>query len=153
VFRGGFSVDRSFASATEGLIGKAGERSLNGAEFAEFKRAVATAEPFLGAGTAYLRSDSYYWVVLACRNGRVLAQAFTGPSGHLEGLAFRRFLLAHDPTGVPVRVQRRVPADQLTGFGKTYSRMGAETTDRAEGRGGPLFQFRFEGGQIAILGD
>lgn len=152
VFRGGLSVDASFASAVQGLIGQSGERSLNGPEFAEFKRTVAAAEPFLGAEKAYLRSDSYYWVVLECRKGSVLARAFTGPQAHLEGLEFRQFLLAHDPTGVPVRVQRPIPGDQLSGFGKAYSQMKAETPDRADGRGGPLFQFRFENGRIAILG-
>jgi hypothetical protein len=152
VFRGGLSVDASFASAVQGLVGRSGERTLNGPEFADFKRAVAAAEPFLGAEKAYLRSDSYYWVVLECRHGSVLARAFTGPQAHLEELAFRRFLLAHDPTGVPIRVQRPIPADQLSGFGKAYSPMEAETTDRAAGRGGPLFQFRFEDGRIAILG-
>ena len=81
-----------------------------------------------------------------------LLEPFAGPKTNLEGLAFRRFLLAHDPTGVPVRVQRAVPADRLTGFGRAYSAMQAETPDRAGGRGGPLFQFKFEDGRIGILG-
>jgi hypothetical protein len=152
VFRGGLSVDASFASAVQGLFGRAGELPLSGPEFQGFKRVVAAAEPFLAAEAAYLRSDSYYWVVLECRRGSLLARAFTGPKANLEGLAFRRFLLAHDPTGVPVRVQRPVPADRLTGFGKAYSAMQAETPDRAAGHGGPLFQFKFEDGRIAILG-
>jgi hypothetical protein len=152
VFRGGLSVDASFALAVEGLVGRAGEQPLSGLEFEGFKRAVAAAEPFLGVEAAYLRSDSYYWVALECRRGSMLARAFTGPKTNLEGLAFRRFLFAHDPTGVPVRVQRPVPADQLTGFGRAYSAMQAETPDRAAGRGGPLFQFKFEDGRIAILG-
>ena len=152
VFHGGVLVDASFASAVQGLVGRAGELPLSGPEFEGFKRAVAVAKPFLEAEAAYLRSDSYYWVVLECRRGSVLARAFTGSQTNLEGLAFRRFLLAHDPTGVPVRVQRPVPADRPTGFGRAYSAMQAETTDRVAGLGGPLFQFKFEDGRITILG-
>jgi hypothetical protein len=152
VFRGGLSVDASFASAAQGLVGTAGELPLSGLEFEDFKRAVAAAKPFLGAKAAYLRSDSYYWVVLECRRGSVFARAFTGPKTNLDGLAFGRFLLARDPTGVPVRVQRPVLADGLTGFGRAYSAMQGETADRAAGHGGPLFQFKFEDGRVAILG-
>jgi hypothetical protein len=152
VFRGSLTSDASFSSAVGGLIGRTGQLPLNAAGFAAFKQAVAGAEPYLAGEPVYLRSDSYFWVVLECRGGRVLARAFTGPRDHLERLPFRRILLANDPTGVPVRVQRPLPADQLSGFGRAYSLMESETTERAEGDAGPLFQFRFENGRIGILG-
>lgn len=152
VFRGSLTVDAAFSSAVQGLIGRSGERPLDATAFVAFKRAVATAKPYLADDPVFLRSDSYYWVVLHCDRGRIIARAFTGPAEHLENLAFRRFLLDRDPTGVPVRVQRPVPADIRTGFGRVYSAMEAETVDRAEGRGGPLFQFRFQDGRIRVLG-
>lgn len=152
VFRGSLTVDASFSSAVQGLIGRDGAVELTGPDYAAFKRAITSVDPYLADEPVFLRSDSYYWVVLQCDAGKVVARAFTGPSAVLEGLAFRRFLLARDPTGVPVRVQRAVPADEFTGFGRVYSPMEAETTDRAEGRGGPLFQFRYQGGRVSILG-
>jgi hypothetical protein len=68
VFRGGLSVDASFASAVQGLVGSAEELLLSGPEFEGFKRAVAAAEaePFLGAEAAYLVSGSYYRTALEC---------------------------------------------------------------------------------------
>jgi hypothetical protein len=152
VFRGSVTVDAAFSSAVQGLVGRGGARELDGPDYAAFKRTIASAEPYLGDEPVFLRSDSYYWVVLKCDAGRLVARAFTGPPAALEGLAFRRFLLDRDPTGVPVRVQRPVPADELTCFGRVYSAIEAETVDRAEGRGGPLFQFRYQDGQVGVLG-
>ena len=91
VFRGGLSVDASFVSAVQGLVGRAGELPLSGPEFEGFKRAVAVAEPFLGAEAAYLHSDSFYWVVLECGHGSVLARAFCRSEDESRGARFSPF--------------------------------------------------------------
>ena len=151
VFRGGLTADEAFPSAIGGFTGKTGSLELNPDEFAAFRTAVAAA-PAQGNGVRYLRADSYFWVVLSCVNGVLNANAFTGPAERMESLPFRRFLLAHDPTGVPVRVQRGVAADRLTGYGSAYSPIETESVDRAFGRGGAVFQFKYENGAITVLG-
>lgn len=153
VFRGSLRADAAFTSAVEGLVGREATVRLDDAALAEFRRAVAASSPYHGVAPTYLRSDSYYWILLSCVDGDFEARAFTGPAATLEALPIRRFLLAHDPTGVPVRVQRPVFADRLTNFGLAYSHMEAESVDRAQGAGpGALFQFRFENGRISRPG-
>jgi hypothetical protein len=152
VFRGGLTADRAFPSAIGGFVGKTGSLELNAAEFKAFQGTVAAASPAPPDEVRYLRSDSYFWVVLMCVNGVLNAHAYTGPADQLEGLPFRRFLLSRDPTGVPVRVQRPVAADRLTGYGRSYSPVEAESMDRASGREGASFQFKYESGVITFLG-
>ncbi|MEQ8249507.1 MAG: hypothetical protein RID42_17670 [Alphaproteobacteria bacterium] len=151
VFRGSLTADRAFPSAIGGFVGETGSLELNPAEFQALRSAVAAA-PAPGNDVLYLRADSYFWVVVSCVNGVLSANAFTGPAERLESLPFRRFLLAHDPTGVPVRVQRGVAADRLTGYGSVYSPIETESADRASGRGGAVFQFKYENGAITTLG-
>ncbi len=153
VFRGSIMSDRAFPSAIEGLLGREGQIRLSQEGFAEFRRSLDQSGPYHGAAPVYLRSDSYFWVVLSCVDGAFRARAFTGPRDVLEALPFRDVLLANDPTGVPMRVQRTVEADSATGYGRAYSPMLAENPDRA--RGGVtnvLFQFLFEDGRFQQVG-
>lgn len=153
VFRGGFSIDRAFPSLQEGFIGQVGHGQLSAGAFADLRHALADSRTFHEGSSVYLRSDSFYWAVLSCKDGQFWAQGFTGPSEVLEALPFRRLLLANDPTGVPIRVQRTVPADRATDFGAVYSPMQSESTDRARGAGsGALFQFLVENGRIRVAG-
>jgi hypothetical protein len=47
-----------------------------------------------------LPSNSFYWVVAACRNGVFHYNAYLYPSPSFSGIQFDRWLFAHDPTGV-----------------------------------------------------
>jgi len=153
VFRGGILSDRAFASVVEGLVGREAETRLGPRVFADFKRSLSESKAFHGDTPVYLRSDSFYWVVLSCVEGRFMARAFTGPRPVLDALPFRGILLDNDPTGVPVRVQRPVEADRITGYGRAYSPMQSEDVDRARGAAsGFLFQFRYENGRILRVG-
>jgi hypothetical protein len=152
VFRGGFSIDRAFPSLLEGFIGQVRQAQLSAGAFADVRRALADSRPYHEDSPVYLRSDSFYWAVLSCVDGQLGAQGFTGPKEALEALPFRPILLANDPTGVPIRVQRTVPADRATDFGAAYSPMESESTDRARGAGSALFQFLVENGRIRAVG-
>lgn len=153
VFRGGFLSDQAFPSLTGGLIGKEAALRIDEAELAEFRRAVAASQPFHGDAPVHLRSDSFYWVLLSCVDGVFEARGFTGPASVLERLPIRRFLVSRDPTGVPIRVQRTVPADHVTNYGLAYSPMESESEDRARGAGdGLLFQMRYENRRIRFFG-
>lgn len=153
VFRGGFSIDRAFPSILEGFMGQTGRAVLSAEAFAEFRESLAASRPYHGTSPVYLRSDSFYWAVLSCVDGRVQARGFTGPPDILEALPFRSVLLANDPTGVPIRVQRSVRADHATDYGMAYSPMESESTDRARGAGsGALFQFIAKNGRIRLAG-
>ncbi|NQV80277.1 MAG: hypothetical protein HQ495_06960 [Alphaproteobacteria bacterium] len=152
VFRGSLLADQSFPSAVEGLLGRSGSAELSAEDFGEFRRSLVDSSSAFTEMPRYLRSDSYFWVVVQCSNRVLTTWVFTGPAAHLEGLPFRRFLLSHDPTGIAVRVQRPVDADRTSDFGRLYSQIGTETTDRAFGQGGALFQFKYENGEISLFG-
>ncbi|MDA0368449.1 MAG: hypothetical protein O3C65_10110 [Proteobacteria bacterium] len=152
VFRGSLLADQSFPSALAGLLGRSGSADLNAENLEEFRRSLVDASSAFTEMPNYLRSDSYFWVVLQCASGVMTTWVFTGPADRLERLPFRRFLLSHDPTGIAVRVQRPVGADRTTDFGRLYSQIGSETTERAFGQGGALFQFKYEDGQISLFG-
>lgn len=61
-----------------------------------------------------LHSREFYWVTIACRDGRVHFNAWKHPSERYAQIAFDRWLLRFDRTGVPVREPRPVdPSERL----------------------------------------
>jgi hypothetical protein len=53
-----------------------------------------------------LRSDTFYWVVAACRSGRFSINAWAAPSTEFADLSFPEVLFRHDGTGVAVNPVR-----------------------------------------------
>jgi hypothetical protein len=53
-----------------------------------------------------LESGGFYWVAAACSDGKFALNAWKAPSERFSALTFPPFLLAHDPTGVPINAPR-----------------------------------------------
>lgn len=64
------------------------------------------------AGRLELSSDSFYWVVAACRDGAFAFNAYHWPSTRFAAAAFPGLLFAWDPSGIPVNPPRE--ADPAT---------------------------------------
>ncbi len=71
------------------------------------KRAMQAGGVFAGGSGGYeLSSDSFYWLVGACRDGRFHFNAYLWPSDRFDKTVFPKLLLAWDPTGVPLNEPR-----------------------------------------------
>jgi len=80
-----------------------------------------------------LPSDSFYWIVNACRDGEFSFNAFLFPSPRFEVLTFPAALLDRDRTGVPYNVPRG-PEDPPYGS-RSFPPYGEEYEDsRASSR-------------------
>ncbi len=60
-----------------------------------------------------LFSEDFYWIAIACLDGKVLFNAARWPSSRFETAGFPKVLLALDPTGIPVNEPRRVDPTRL----------------------------------------
>lgn len=60
-------------------------------------------------GRDLLESDDFYWVVVGCRGGEVHFDAWTRQDPAWGDLAFAEWLLAKDPTGVPLATWSPAP--------------------------------------------
>jgi hypothetical protein len=81
--------------------GQRSEGLLDAAAFARVAR-LLPGEEAVRPG-AWLRSDDYYWVASACKNGRFLFQAWDSDTPDFDGLPFLKVLLPLDRTGVAPR--------------------------------------------------
>lgn len=71
-----------------------------------------------------LPSDGFYWLAVACRDGRLHFNAWRHPSERWRRLSFPEVLLAYDETGVPLRAPsqaRSNPQDRSTEKGEGAS--------------------------------
>lgn len=83
-----------------------------------------------------LSSDDFYWIGVACRNGRVSFNAYRWPSDRFAKLNFPAILLAWDPTGVAVNPPRETTTLELHG----------ETSPKVK------FQFNLKVGDNGLVG-
>lgn len=72
-----------------------------------------------------LRSDNFYWVATACRNGVFFVHAWQQPQDTLAALGFSVILLGHDHTGIPYNAPRQL---SLGPFGNSYVDRGELTS-------------------------
>lgn len=108
------------------------EATVSAAELAAFEAALA-ADGLAAAAPAGARLDSrgYYWVVTACRDGRLDFQVWRDPQdAPLNERGFVRWLTARDATGIALAAPR--PFDRLD---------PAYDSNRRGGGGGIAFTF------------
>lgn len=63
----------------------------------------------------YLRSEDFFWVGVACINGRMTFNAWRWPSQRFEALTFPRLLLSWDQTGIPINPPRNLAPFDIYG--------------------------------------
>lgn len=71
-----------------------------------------------------LSSHRFYWLAVACRDGRIHFNAWRHPSERWDNLTFPEVLLAHDETGIPLRDPSRArsnPQERSTEKGEGAS--------------------------------
>lgn len=107
-------------------------------DLARLREAMAAGGVFAPlAGRLELSSDSFYWVVAACRGGAFAFNAYRWPSPRFEAAAFPGLLLAWDPSGIPVNPPRQATPEQI--YGRVMSPSDLRTAQRfdlaAEGNG------------------
>ena len=54
----------------------------------------------------YLRSEDFFWIAVACVDGRITFNAWKYPSARFEALTFPQLLFGWDTTGVPINPPR-----------------------------------------------
>lgn len=83
-------------------------------EIAEFEAALETSGFFGPAPKGLnLPSAGFYWVAVACRDGRIHFNAWRHPSPRFARLAFPDFLFRRDLTEVPVNPPREIDNAEL----------------------------------------
>ncbi len=83
-------------------------------EFAGFEAALETSGFFESSPKGlHLPSAGFYWVAVACRDGRVHFNAWRHPSPRFERLAFPEFLFLRDLTEEPVNPPRDIDNAEL----------------------------------------
>jgi hypothetical protein len=63
----------------------------------------------------YLRSEDFFWVGVACVDGRLAFNAWRWPSSRFEALTFPELLLSWDQTGIPVNPPRNLAPFDIYG--------------------------------------
>lgn len=80
------------------------------------KRAMASAGAFAGPPVGLrLESDSFYWTVAACADGKPYFSAYLWPSEAFDKAAFGPLLFGWDQTGEKVNPPRKAPSYELYG--------------------------------------
>jgi hypothetical protein len=88
-----------------------------------------------------LHSDSFYWLVMACRQGRFDYQALSWPGTRIEQLPLFSVLLPHDGTGVAVHAPRT----------PVYPPEGSRPQGRGAGEESAVPYFRLEVGRNGLV--
>lgn len=102
-----------------GIVGTRARTFLSGDQTSAIREAFSAAGALQpGRDRLFLRSDTFYWTVATCTDGRFNFRAFKAPPDELSRLAFAQALFRVDETGAPVRQPRLTPADRRTNFGK-----------------------------------
>jgi len=114
---------------------------FNPAVTAELEQALAAAGAFGPPPVGLiLRSDDYYWLVAACRDGTMSYHGYRGEA--LEGLPFVDVLARHDPLGEPLPEPKRLALPP----GQAAPLMTAEGRDNAD----PYFHIKI--GEDGLVG-
>ncbi|MCF4166620.1 hypothetical protein L2U69_13280 [Zavarzinia compransoris] len=96
-----FSPEGPLVAAETASVG------IDAARTARLERAMDASDVAGPAPTGtFLRSDNFYWIVAACRNGQFHYNAFQQGDGRFEALSFPRELFDADRTGVAVNMPR-----------------------------------------------
>jgi hypothetical protein len=83
--------------------GQLGTVALSPADMAAFRRSLRASDFETATPRGLiLRSNSFYWVVAACRDGVFHYNAYAYPSVRFAAIRFDSWLFEHDPTGVAV---------------------------------------------------
>jgi hypothetical protein len=83
--------------------GRLGTVALSPADMAEFRQSLRASD--FEAPTPrglILRSNDFYWIIAACRDGVFHYNAYAYPSARFAAIRFDHWLFEHDPTGVAV---------------------------------------------------
>ncbi len=106
-------------NSDRGIAGTRVRTFLSGRQTSVIREAFAAEGVFQpGRERLFLRSDTFYWTVATCSNGRFNFRAFKAPPDELSRLAFAQALYRVDETGAAVRQPYLTPADRRTNFGK-----------------------------------
>jgi hypothetical protein len=94
------------------FAGRKASLPLSGRDIDALDQALARSGFFQPAPEGlYLRSDDFFWLAVACVNGRLAFNTWKYPSPGFDALTFPSLLYSWDETGVPVN-----PARALTPF-------------------------------------
>jgi len=126
---GGVEIARVFGSANLLSLdpfdpqgpwrGQRSEVALDAAAFGRVAR-LLPGEEAARPGT-WLRSEDFYWIASACRDGRFILQAWDSDTRDFDGLPFLKALLPADRTGVAPRPWKRM---ELPPFDPVRTRRG-----------------------------
>ncbi len=101
------------------FVGVTRQQFLNAADFEAVGAALQREGAFAWPDRRlFLHSNTYYWVVSACQNGRFSVAALKAPPEALNGLEFARVLFRLDNTGADIVPAVMTEIDRLTRFGQ-----------------------------------
>ena len=97
---------------------KRAQVSMSAEQMAQFRQALVHSGFFEGPPVGeQLNSPGFYWVAVACIDGRVHFNAWQHPSSRFDALVFPQFLFAKDATQMPVNPPRALtPAQRSVAF-------------------------------------
>lgn len=111
--------DTVFQDPLDILAPFAGRKStlkLSGRDIDELDRRLAASGMFQPAPEGlYLRSEDFFWIGVACVNGRLAFNAWKYPSSRFEALTFPPLLFSWDQTFVPVNPPRSISPFEIYG--------------------------------------
>jgi hypothetical protein len=113
------SVDRIVGDPLDILApfaGKKGSLQLSGRDIDELDRSLTVSGFFQPAPRGlYLRSEDFFWLGVACINGKVAFNAWKYPSSRFDALTFPQLLYGWDTTGVAVNPPRKLTPFDIYG--------------------------------------
>jgi len=92
--------------------GQLGTVALSPTDMAAFREALRASDFEAAAPRGLiLRSNGFYWIVAACRDGVFHYNAYLYPSERFSAIRFDRWLFDHDPTGVAIALPGQAADD------------------------------------------